>query len=64
VPAGRNDALVFAVPDVDAAYAGLCAEAPGIVMESPPVRRPWGAYSFRFTDPDGNTLAVLLQPPA
>lgn len=63
-PAGRNAALILCVPDVDAAYARLCADAPGIVIESPPARRPWGAYSFRFADPDGNHVAVVLQPPA
>lgn len=29
-----------------------------IEIISPPERRPWGAYSFWFVDPDGNKIAV------
>jgi len=44
--------------DVDALYARLLHELPDIEIISPPERRPWGAYSFWFADPDGNKIAV------
>ena len=28
------------------------------ILISPPERKPWGAYSFWFLDPDGNKIAV------
>jgi len=43
---------------VDAEYARLLREIPGIEIILPPERRPWGAYSFWFADPDGNKIAV------
>ena len=45
-------------PDIDALYARLLTELPDIEILSPPERRPWGAYSFWFADPDGNRIAV------
>lgn len=45
-------------PDIDALYARLLREIPGIQILSPPERKPWGAYSFWFLDPDGNKIAV------
>jgi predicted enzyme related to lactoylglutathione lyase len=44
--------------DLDAEYERLLREVPGVHIISPPERRPWGAYSFWFTDPDGNSIAV------
>ncbi len=44
--------------DIDALYARLLRDVPGIHIISPPERRPWGAYSFQFADPDGNRVAV------
>jgi predicted enzyme related to lactoylglutathione lyase len=44
--------------DLDAEYERLLREIPGIEIISPPERRPWGAYSFWFADPDGNKIAV------
>jgi predicted enzyme related to lactoylglutathione lyase len=44
--------------DIDALYERLLREIPGIEIISPPERRPWGAYSFQFADPDGNKIAV------
>ena len=44
--------------DIDALHARLLRELPDIVIISPPERRPWGAYSFWFADPDGNRIAV------
>ena len=46
------------VADLDAEYERLLREIPGIEITSPPERRPWGAYSFWFVDPDGNKIAV------
>jgi len=45
-------------PDIDALYERLLREIPGIEILSPPERKPWGAYSFWFLDPDGNKIAV------
>ena len=44
--------------DIDSLYARLILEVPDIVIISPPEKRPWGAYSFQFLDPDGNKIAV------
>ena len=44
--------------DIDVLYARLLQEIPNIEIISPPERRPWGAYSFQFSDPDGNGIAV------
>jgi len=44
--------------DIDVLYARLLQEIPNIEIISPPERRPWGAYSFQFSDPDGNKIAV------
>jgi len=44
--------------DIDALYIRLLSEFPSINIISPPERRPWGAYSFQFSDPDGNGIAV------
>lgn len=44
--------------DIDALYQRLLREIPGIEIISPPQRKPWGAYSFWFADPDGNKIAV------
>ena len=44
--------------DIDALYERLLREIPGIEILAPPEKRPWGAYSFWFKDPDGNKIAV------
>lgn len=44
--------------DIDALYARLLREIPDIHIIAPPERKPWGAYSFWFSDPDGNKVAV------
>ena len=44
--------------DIDALHARLLREIPDITIIEPPTRRPWGAYSFWFADPDGNRIAV------
>ena len=45
-------------PNIDELYRRLLREIPDITIISPPERRPWGAYSFWFQDPDGNKIAV------
>jgi len=54
----KNIWLQCADSDIDALYERLLREIPGIEIISPPERRPWGAYSFWFLDPDGNKIAV------
>lgn len=44
--------------DIDVLYARLLREIPNLNIISPPERKPWGAYSFWFADPDGNKIAV------
>lgn len=44
--------------DLDSEYERLLRELPEIDIIAPPERRPWGAYSFWFADPDGNKIAV------
>ena len=44
--------------DLDSEYERLLHEIPNMEIISPPERRPWGAYSFQFKDPDGNRIAV------
>jgi predicted enzyme related to lactoylglutathione lyase len=58
MPEEKNVWLQCFDPDVDALYARLLREIPDIEIISPPERRPWGAYSFQFADPDGNKIAV------
>ncbi len=48
-------------PDIDGLYERLLREIPGIEIISPPERKPWGAYSFWFKDPDGNKIAVAQE---
>ena len=44
--------------DLDTEYERLLREIPDVEIISPPEKRPWGAYSFQFADPDGNKIAV------
>lgn len=44
--------------DLDAEYARLLREIPGVTILCAPERRPWGTYSFWLADPDGNKIAV------
>ena len=55
----KNMSLTFFVRDVPAEYDRLMKEIPGIAISSPPEHRPWGAYSFWFLDPDGNTISFI-----
>lgn len=47
--------------DIDALYKRLMQEIPDIAILAPPERKPWGAYSFWFADPDGNKIAVAQE---
>ncbi|WNS45380.1 VOC family protein [Paenibacillus sp. MMS20-IR301] len=57
----RNVWLSFSTPDIDALYGRLLREIPGIEIIAPPERKPWGAYSVWFLDPDGNRIAVYQE---
>lgn len=60
--AKSNDVwLQFVDEDINALYERLLREIPGIEITSPPERKPWGAYSFWFLDPDGNRIAVAQE---
>lgn len=48
----------FSDANIDTLYARLLREIPDIEIIAPPERKPWGAYSFWFCDPDGNKVAV------
>ena len=58
----KNIWLQFSSEDIDALYARLLREIPSIQILSPPEKKPWGAYSFWFLDPDGNKIAVAQEP--
>jgi len=54
----KNIWLQCFTDDLDAEYERILREIPDVSIISPPERRPWGAYSFWFADPDGNKIAV------
>lgn len=57
----KNVSLMFSDEDIEALYGRLVRGIPGIEIVSPPERRPWGAYSFWFLDPDGNMISVFQE---
>jgi predicted enzyme related to lactoylglutathione lyase len=57
----KNIWLSFSDADIDALYLRLLQEIPDIKIISPPERKPWGAYSFWFSDPDGNKIAIYQE---
>ena len=57
----KNIWLMFCVADLDAEYERLLREIPDIRVILPPERKPWGAYSFWFVDPDGNKISVYQE---
>jgi len=61
VPKEKNVWLTFSDENIDALYERLLLEIPDIEIISPPERKPWGAYSFWFVDPDGNKIAVYQE---
>ena len=57
----KNTWLQFFDPDIDTLYGRLLREIPDIQIIAPPEKKPWGAYSFWFLDPDGNKIAVAQE---
>lgn len=57
----KNIWLQFLDADIDSLYKRLLIEIPDIKIISPPERKPWGAYSFWFFDPDNNKIAVAQE---
>jgi len=57
----KNIWLSFSDANIDALYERLLSEIPGIKIISPPEKRPWGAYSFWFLDPDSNKITVYQE---
>jgi len=55
----KNMSLMYFVHDVMVEYERLMKEIPNIVIMSPPEHRLWGAFSFWFLDPDGNTVSFI-----
>lgn len=58
VSPNKNVWLLFGNPDIDMLYKRLLTDIPDIKILVPPERKPWGAYSFWFLDPDGNKIAI------
>ena len=61
VPTDKSMALMYFVPDLMAAYERVQREVPGLRVETPPERKPWGAFSCWILDPDGNTVSLVEQ---
>lgn len=57
----KNVWLTFSNANIDELYERLLKEIPDIEIIAPPERKPWGAYSFWFNDPDGNKIAVYQE---
>ena len=53
---GRNVCVSIEVEDIDTLYNEWSAS---VGMVEPPTIQPWGARTFGFGDPDGNTVFVL-----
>ena len=51
----------FDVEDIHAFHAAMTAK--GVEFIRPPEREHWGGWVATFTDPDGNIIQVLEQPP-
>ena len=50
----QNICLAFTVDDIEKAYERVSALGARII--EPPTKRPWGAVSMSFRDPDGNLV--------
>ncbi len=59
VPKDKSMSVMFYVDDLMGEYERLLREIPSIIIISLPERRPWGAFSFWFLDPDGNTISFI-----
>lgn len=57
----KNVWLSFSDSNIDTLYERLLRDITGVEIISPPERKPWGAYSFWFLDPDGNKIAVYQE---
>jgi len=57
----KNIWLSFSDKDIDTLYERLKSEIPEVKIIAPPEKKPWGAYSFWFLDPDGNKIAVAQE---
>ncbi len=55
--ANRSVILEFLVDDVDADFARLKDQLPGLVQK--PTTMPWGNRSLLFSDPDGNLVNMF-----
>ena len=63
VAKNKNMSVIYTVEDVMVEYLRLLHEIPDLNVTSPPERRPWGAFSFWFLDPDGNMVSLLEKDP-
>ncbi|MCL2672415.1 MAG: VOC family protein [Clostridiales bacterium] len=59
LPKDKTIWLMFSDANIDALHARLLRDIPEISILAPPERKPWGAYSFWFQDPDGNKISVF-----
>ena len=50
----QNICLAFTVDDIEKAYEKV--KALGVKIIEPPAKRPWGAVSMSFYDPDNNMI--------
>jgi hypothetical protein len=55
----KNVTVMFYTEDLLSEYERLLRELPELEVTSLPQHRPWGAYSFWFHDPDGNTVSCF-----
>lgn len=53
---GRHACVALEVADADACYREWSAV---VTVPTPPRDQPWGARTFDFSDPAGNTLFVI-----
>lgn len=53
---GRNACVSLEVEDADAYYWEW---SPKVEIRRPPMNEPWGARTFGFQDPFGNTVFVM-----
>ena len=54
----KNVWLSFSDSDIDALYQRLLQKIPDLEILAAPERKPWGAYSFWISDPDGNKITI------
>ena len=59
VVSDKSMSLMYEVADLMAVYNRLLTAFPDLRVPSPPQRRPWGAFSCWFLDPDGNMVSLI-----